>query len=72
MTKQYKDLLEVLDSAGLLSTESHPNAKSERVPDFDKISEITGLKRGTVKTSLAPKAGLPRWVKLLVYIGKNK
>ena len=30
MTKQYKDLLEVLDSAGLLSTESHPNAKSER------------------------------------------
>lgn len=72
MTKQYKDLIDVLDDAGLISSVNHPNGSSDRVPDFDKISEITGLKRGTVKTSLAPKAGLPRWVKLLVYIGKNK
>lgn len=59
---EYCLLLGVLDEAGLLK---------DNCPDFDKISEITGLSRDTVKVRLAPSAEMPRWVKLTNYIGEQ-
>lgn len=61
--KTYALLISILTDAGLTKN---------GVPDFDKIAEITGHSRDSLKVFLAPSAITPRWVKLLQYVGKKK
>lgn len=57
--------------ATLLGSLDRVNLTKNGSPDFDKIAEITGLKRNSVKTLIAPKAPLPRWLKLLTYTAEE-
>ena len=58
----YTMLVGILAEAGLTKNDT---------PDFDKIAEITGHSRDSVKVLLAPRADTPRWVKLLNYVGEK-
>ena len=58
----YSLMYGILDKAGLTKNGS---------PDFDKIAEITGHSRDSLKVLLAPKADTPRWIKLLNYVGDH-
>lgn len=41
--------------------------------DYVKVSEITGLTHGSVKTTLQPNnEAIPRWLRLLIHIEKIK
>lgn len=60
--KTYATLLGILEQAGLTKN---------NVPDFDKIAQITGHSRDSLKVFLAPNADTPRWVKLINYIGEK-
>ena len=40
--------------------------------DYQKVSEITGHSYNSVKSILQPNAKIPRWLKLLIYVGNNK
>lgn len=62
----------LIEYSVLLGTLDRVNLTKNGSPDFDKIAEITGLTRDSVKTLIAPKAAMPRWLKLLTYVAEER